>query len=775
MAENKKEKTEEFLKLAQKRFKKCKDGDAHNRTAALEDLRFLNGDQWDMGEKQRRKTRGRPCLQINVLPKYTKQVCGEMRKNKIQIKVNPVDSKADVQLAKIREGLIYNIEYLSNAEGIYDHAGTMLVNCGYGAWRVCTRYIEDDENPFLQEIYLERILNPFTVYIDPAAKDTNFEDAEYAFIENKMSKQDFEDEYGEKFVSGGDITESPSIGTASEHWWDKDTVTVAEYFYKDYEEKEMCLLSDGQSLEKDKAEAFIASAKSAFKSVAKQTAIKVSAPTVGVGAPADPQGAAASSQPAAEGQLGGVPTGEVAPANEPSEEVQQPEGEGADTDTDSVGAPRILKTRTVKIPHIKWAKITATKILEETDWAGKFIPIVFVTGEETNIEGKKYIHGLIRDAKDPQRMLNYWHSSAAETVALAPKAPWLATAKMVEGYEQDYLNANEDNNPVLLFNVDPSVPGMIPQRQSPGQPPVAIFTEIGRAEQNIKSAIGMYNADVGDTSNENLRDVSGKTIMARQMPGDTATFIYPDKMAQAVAYCGKIINDLIPYIYDTERDARLRNLDSTESFVPINTTTGKALGMMQAAPHKYTNMDMNKLKQSIKENGEYASFNDITSGKYDIVCSTGPTFATQRMEAVDSMLKLAMARNMNPIDKYFILKNCDFPGADEYAQVIRRMIPPNILPPQPGQPPTPPPPVPPKQQVDLAKTQVAMAQQKTEQIKLQVELAKLEKEIGDSNGEIKKQILDVEAALHAPNHPADEQFNQQMQQQAPQLQQGGMQ
>ena len=77
---------EEFLKLAQKRFKKCKDNENINFSAALEDLRFLNGDQWDMGEKQRRKNRGRPCLQINVLPKYTKQVQGEMRKNKIQIK-----------------------------------------------------------------------------------------------------------------------------------------------------------------------------------------------------------------------------------------------------------------------------------------------------------------------------------------------------------------------------------------------------------------------------------------------------------------------------------------------------------------------------------------------------------------------------------------------------------------------------------------------------------------------------------------------------------------
>ena len=752
---------EEFLKLAQKRFKKCKDNENINFSAALEDLRFLNGDQWDMGEKQRRKNRGRPCLQINVLPKYTKQVQGEMRKNKIQIKVHPVDNKADVQLAKIREGIIYNIEYLSNAEGIYDHAGTMLVNCGYGAWRICTRYIEDDENPFLQEIYLERILNPFTVHIDPAAKDTNFEDAEYAFIETKMSKDDFEEEFGEKFVPGSGLTDSPSIGTSSEHWWDKDTVTVAEYFYKEYEEKKMCFLSDGQSLEEDKAKEFIEGAKRAFKSVANQ---KPKGELTG--------GGITQSNP---GEVPITKTPETETPEVPGGEVEEPKPDESTTGTDTLGAPTILKTRTVRIPHIKWAKITANKILDEEDWAGKYIPIILVTGEETNIEGKRYIHGLIRDAKDPQRMLNFWHTSAAETVALAPKAPWLATAKMVEGYEQDYLNANEDNNPVLLYNIDPSSPQSLPTRTGPGQAPMAIFTEIGRAEQNIKSAIGMYNADVGDTSNEQLRDVSGKAITARQMPGDIATFIYPDKMSQAVAYCGRIINDLIPYIYDTERDARLRNVDSTESFVPINTTTGKALSTMQANPQKYTNMDINKLKASIKANGEYASYNDITSGKYDIVCSTGPTFATQRIEAADAMLKLAMARNMNPIDKYFYLLNCDFPGAAEYAQVVRRMIPPNILPPD-KEHPFIPPPVPPKEKVNLAKTQVEMAKQKTEQIKLQVELTKLQKEIGETNGEIRKQVLDVQAELNAPFHPADEEFDQQQQTQQQQAQpiQGGL-
>ena len=157
-----------FLDLATKRLKREIDADEHNRQAAVEDLKFLNGDQWDPAEEQRRRLRGRPCLKTNELPKYVNQVVGDMRHNRARIKVRPIDSAGDVNIARIRSGVIANIEYLSNAEAIYDYAGEMATSCGLGAWRALTRYTE--ENPFLQEIYLERIKNPFLVYLDSIGK-----------------------------------------------------------------------------------------------------------------------------------------------------------------------------------------------------------------------------------------------------------------------------------------------------------------------------------------------------------------------------------------------------------------------------------------------------------------------------------------------------------------------------------------------------------------------------------------------------------------------------
>ena len=723
MAEEEKEESKErdpqeekeFIKDAKRRLEKCKKSDSHNRLAAVEDLKFLQGDQWDLGERQRRKDKNRPCLQINVLPKYSKQVCGEMRKNKSRIKVRPVDSKGDIHLAKIREGLIYNIEYLSDAESIYDYAGKMLVDCGYGAWRICTRWTE--ENCFLQEIYMEPILNPFTVYFDPMSKRYDHSDANYCFIVTKMEQEDFDDAYGKKNRPGGDIIDGPTLGVKDELYWDRDSVTVAEYFYVEKEEKKMAKLSDGQIMEKKEADLYIASVKESYaKTKADYDEKRMSDPTL---------------------------------------PVRDDLGED--------NAPTIVDERTMEERHIKWARITGTKILEEKDWPGHFIPVVLVTGEETNIEGKRYIKGLIRDGKDPQKLLNTWHTSACETIALAPKAPWQATARMIEGYEQDYLNANEDNLPVMLYNIDPAEPQAKPSRLQPGQAPQAIFAEISRAQQSIKDCIGLYNADVGDTSNEHLRDVSGKAIMARQMPGDTATFVFPDNMNKGIIYGGKIINDLIPAIYDTERDVRLRNADdSTEASVPINTTVGKAVESVKESPQQFSGMNLGKLKQASKENGPNAPFNDITIGKYDVVISSGPNTATQRAEMAENILKIGMATKMAPLDKYFLLHSVD--GMEEYAEAVKQMVPPHILPQKDGDKPRIPPPTPPQVMLMQAKMKQAAMKEQLDLAKLAVEKLKLQKEtlelavkMGDSDARMKKIALDIASELNsAPGtHPAD--------------------
>lgn len=186
-------KEQEIIDAAMKRLKRCVDAEQHNRTMAVEDLKFVNGEQWDAGERKRRADKGRPALQFNMLQKFVDQVVGDMMHNSPQIKVRPVDSKADINIAKIRQGIISNIEYLSNSKAIYGYAARQQVSSGYGAWRILTRYTE--ENPFLQEAYLESVRNPFLVYMDPDCRDQNFADAKFGFVLEKMPLDAFKEKY----------------------------------------------------------------------------------------------------------------------------------------------------------------------------------------------------------------------------------------------------------------------------------------------------------------------------------------------------------------------------------------------------------------------------------------------------------------------------------------------------------------------------------------------------------------------------------------------------
>jgi Phage P22-like portal protein len=702
-----KDEQEKILALAKKRYQKSLDADNHNRVEALEMLKFKHGiDQWTKEEQDKRKAAGRPCLKINELPKFSQQVCGEMRKNKVQIKVNPADQDASQENANLRAGIIKNIEYSSNSDSIYDHAGKMIVDCGYGGWRVLSRYTEND--PFVMELFMERVDNPFCIHPDPDSKDQFYADGQYLFIDSYMPRDEFIKAFSEEDLPGG-LSGDAAVGTEEEHWYDNENVVIREYFYKEYTKKTMCLLSDGQKLEKKEAEKLISGFQTTFE-----------------------QAKAAQEQRSAAALAAGQKFDEVL--------------------ADNSGIPEIVKTREIEVPLVKWLKITADKILEENTWPGTLIPVVLVTGEYTNIGGKKYYNGMFKHAKDPQRMLNNTYTSLWETIALMPKAPWQASAKMIEGYEDDYLAANAENFPVLKFKKDSDFPGEKPQRSFPNAAPQALFAQLSECKNDIKDAIGMYNVDLGDRG----REMSGRAILAHQATGDTSTFTYPDNLSGGIAYGGKILNDALGYFYDTERDIRMRSVDGKDSFAPINTTVGKAIKSIDKNPQKYVGMDKKRLSKALKKDGPAGSFNDITKGKYDIVISTGPAYATQRMEAAENMIKIAQfSGNMNPVDKHFIITNLDFPGAQEWSEAVRKQIPEGLLPPKEDEEPTPPKQSTPEQMEAQLKLQLDMEKIKVEKMKLQLETLKVQNELAQTQDAMRSVALDTLGEAMAPAHPAD--------------------
>lgn len=321
-------------------------------------------------------------------------------------------------------------------------------------------------------------------------------------------------------------------------------------------------------------------------------------------------------------------------------------------------------------------------------------------------------------------MANFWYSNAAETIALAPKTPWVGTAKQFEGYEGDYAAANVENFPFLKYNADPDAPGP-PQRTGPPAPPVAIFEMMRKSEDSIKSVIGMFNADVGAPGSEQ----TGAAITARQKPGDIATFEFAVNMAGAVAHTGRILNAMIPEVYDSERDVRLRNVDETETFVPVNTTLGAAVRAVKDRPDLYQGLDPARLSQLVAKEGHGAKFNDITAGKYDVVVTTGPSYSTQRQESAQLLMQMYQADPQGMgVARDLIVRNLDFKDADELETRLRKpLLSSGLVKPKPGEQVTPAPPNPAmiNAQAMMAKAQ---AQTQTAQMKIETEKLKLEEQ-----------------------------------------------
>jgi len=305
----------------------------------------------------------------------------------------------------------------------------------------------------------------------------------------------------------------------------------------------------------------------------------------------------------------------------------------------------IKKTRTAKVPKVKCYVVSGADILEGPfDIPSKFIPVVPVYGEETWVEGQNKPTGIVRDAKDPQKLYNYWRTTAAETIALQPKVPYLVTPGMIKALKPMWDNANHSNKPYLMYNPDQ---GQKPFKEPPPSPPAAMWQESAIASDDIKFTTGIFDSGLGNVGPEQ----SGRAILARQQKSEISNFIYTDNLAIAIQYAGRILVDMIPKVYDTQRIVRVIGIDDAEDLVPIN----------QKLP-----------------TGEI--INDLTAGKYDVTVNVGPSYQTKRAEAADSMMSFAsavpgVAANIADL----IAKNMDWPGAEAIEERIKKTMPSHLI------------------------------------------------------------------------------------------------
>lgn len=318
--------------------------------------------------------------------------------------------------------------------------------------------------------------------------------------------------------------------------------------------------------------------------------------------------------------------------------------------------PQIQNKRTVETFEIRQWLVSGAAILdggrEGNKWPGDHIPIVAVTGAEIPLEDRLIRHGLVRFARDPQQLYNYWQSAAAEMIALQPRAPFMATPKMIAKFKGQWDTQNTITRPYLLYEPDPEVPGGKPMREAPPQVPAAMLQSASVAVEDMKAITGIYDASLGNRTNE----TSGRAIIARSHQGDVGSYHYVENFNASLVHAGRILNDLIPKIYDGERSVRLPSDEHDEpKFARVNQVQLMANGMPMVA-------------------------NDLSQGKFDIRVKIGPSFATRRIEAVDGLMKLIQAYPaLASVGADIVVNLLDIPKAEELAERLKRTMPPQIV------------------------------------------------------------------------------------------------
>lgn len=590
MAEtNDKSDPDDILVAGKKAFQQCQDAESENRVISLDDIRFARlGEQWPTDIVRQRQIEQRPCLTINKMKAFIRQVVNDSRQNKPSIKVHPVDSGADVKTADIMNGLIRNIEYTSNADVAYDTGVEASVSGGFGYWRVGMDYACDDS--FEMDLSIQRVSNQFSVYGDPNSTAADSSDWDVAFVVDRMPKEEFKRKYkGKKNVDDEPcaVDFDNDAWSYDDNWLNDDGVMIAEWWQRKEVDTVIVKLSNGHTYrEEDLADN----------------------PDIMLGLQA--------------------------------------------------GTLKEVKRRPGKTYKVTQTIMTGADVLEVNDWPGRYIPLIPVYGDEIIVEGKRYFRSLIHDAKDAQRMTNYWRTTATELVALAPRVPFIGPKGAFDSDAARWATANTQSHSYLEYEG-----GTPPQRQSLDSGVAAgALQEALNASDDMKSIIGIYDASLGARSNE----TSGRAIMARQREGDVATFHFIDNLSRAIRHTGRILIDLIPKVYTEERIVRVIGEDGTQKSVKVNGSRPEAIVGPDGKP------ELDDQGQPLM--GVY----DLTAGKYDLTVTSGPSFTTRREEAAMQMTEFVRDfPAAAPVIGDLLAKNLDWPGADEIAKRLEKLNPAN--------------------------------------------------------------------------------------------------
>lgn len=616
-----------FLTLAHDQWRASSIEAKPNRDQAQEALDFLALKQWDDDVRKEREGltgHDKPVLTMDQIGEPFRQLIGRQRQADPSIQILPAGEGADQDTAEIFQGLIRHYAVTGHAKDARDEAFKNAAGAGWGYYAL----LVEDAAPgsFQQTITYRAIENIFTVYDDPDAKGPLKRDRRYLYITQMLPKAEFQRLYPKaKYSSAGDLFAAGQTNETPD-WYTDGGAMVAERWYLDEEVTDrVSLLSDGRELPEADARAIVS-----------------------------------ASQSMAQPSPGAVLNLQTAPA-----------------------ALEIVRTKDVKTPVVKWAKISGAEILDGNNgddptlntegrrWPGSMIPFIRVVGERLVKDGKELLWGLPRPMIGPQQLYNFTASEFASELSSGPRTKIIAPEGSNEGHEIAWENPDRKNLTALFYK-----PVMVEGTNIPAPAPtlaqftdsaklIALLSALNQYKSDLKSASGYY--DSSDPSRKNTEQ-SAKALLARKEESQQSSANYVENYTASLTLEGEMQVDLIPKIVRKGDVLRILDMEDQPSQVLVGQpfTTGDNGQPMALQPGEPFQKGLHQ-------------FFDPSVGTYDVTVTVGASYPTRRKEAFDTWMQLIQSYPaLMGIIGDLVIDEMDAPGAPAIAKRLKKALPPNL-------------------------------------------------------------------------------------------------
>jgi hypothetical protein len=616
---------EEFLEQAKKNIYSWYDYFAVNYQTGNNDKQFALMIQWNSNEQEEIIRLGLPSLQFNKLYDFCKKIIGEARDitPTLQVRskkyVSDTDDASNLDLQQrinLMQNFLRALAYNSESQIAYETAFENAIYCGYGAIHI--KYEYEDSTSFDRKIRVAAVPISEKAFFDPSATNPTKSDGEFCGVYYNVDKSLFKKLYPDIPFPVGFPENTPNYFG----WEEDDTITIVDYYYKDWFKKSLILLDNGQVIEDSELDDYL----------------------------------------------------ELCAEN-------------------NLPIPTISDRREADDNKIMHCKMIKDHILERNDHPSKVLPVIYEDGDSYIYQGNQYTQSFIHHAIDAQRFLNYTGIAIAQGLKNARKEQYMATPAMIKGYDYQWQRP-ELYQGALMYNFDPKAGK--PDKLPPSEIPQSLYQNYERANDDIQSILGIYNANLGAPTSE----ISGVAINAKVQQGNFGASVYRNNLIRSIEQVGRAILSMIPTVYDTERSVSLLAQDGKSTVARINQRTA---------------------------NGDIK--NNVTEEIFDLAIEAGASYEAQKQTALDLLLKLlSIAPQAFPLVADLVADNLDIINRPQMVERLRTLVPAAIIAKEKGEAPPPPPPPasPPPDPAAQAKMMQAQVQQQKNQSESQIQNRKLD-------------------------------------------------